>query len=45
MTRLTGGQTPCEHGLGRNGGQLFNKINSISPRYWDKLGITLKLNF
>jgi len=23
----------------KNGGQLFNKINSISPKYWEKYGI------
>ena len=27
------------YGLGRNGGLLFNKTNSISSRYWDKWGI------
>lgn len=33
------------YGLGSNGGMLFNKINSISPRYWNKWGITIKINF
>lgn len=33
------------YGFGRNGGLLFNKINSISSRYWDKWGITIKINF
>ena len=33
------------YGLGRNSGLLFNKINSISPRYWNKWGITIKINF
>ena len=23
----------------QNGGSLYNKINSISPKYWDKYGI------
>ena len=27
------------YGLGKNGGLLYNKINSISPRYWDIWGI------
>ena len=27
------------YGLGKNAGQLFNKINSISPKYWSKYGI------
>ena len=27
--------------LQKNGGVLLNKINSISPRYWDKWGITI----
>ena len=27
--------------LGKNGGQLFNIINSISPRYWNKYGIII----
>ena len=29
------------------GGQLFNKINSISPRYWNNygIGITIRINF
>ena len=29
-----------QFGLGKNGGQLLNKINSISPKYWSGLGIT-----
>ena len=33
------------YGIGNNGGTLFNKINSISPRYWDKWGITIKIRF
>ena len=24
----------------KNGGLLYNKINSISPRYWNKYGLT-----
>jgi|CXWL01.1.fsa_nt_gi RHS repeat-associated protein len=27
------------YGLGRNGGSLFNKINSVAPKYWQPLGI------
>ena len=27
--------------LGKNGGQLYNKINSISPRYWNSWGIII----
>lgn len=27
------------YGLEKNGGQLFNKINSISPKYWRRFGI------
>jgi len=30
------------YGLIKNNGVLFNKINSISPRYWDKYGITIR---
>jgi len=30
-----------KYGLGKNGGQLLNKINSISPKRWDIFGITL----
>ena len=33
------------YGLGSNGGLLFNKINSISPRYWNNWGITIKIRF
>lgn len=29
-----------QHGLEKNGGQLLNKINSISPKYWKENGIT-----
>lgn len=29
------------YGLGKHDVQLFNKINSISPRYWDKWGIII----
>ncbi|WP_181302054.1 hypothetical protein [Rhodanobacter sp. PCA2] len=29
-----------QYGLEKNGGQLLNKINSISPKYWEKNGIT-----
>jgi len=25
--------------LGKNGGQLLNRINSIAPQYWFQLGI------
>lgn len=28
-----------QYRLGRNGGQLYNKINSIAPKYWQKYGI------
>jgi hypothetical protein len=28
-----------QYGLGKNGGSLYNNINSISPRYWYKYGI------
>jgi RHS repeat-associated protein len=28
-----------QYGLGKNGGQLLNKINSISPKYWAQHGI------
>ena len=28
-----------KYGLGKNGGQLYNKINSISPKYWNQYGI------
>ncbi len=28
-----------KYGLGKKGGQLFNKINSISPKYWEQYGI------
>ena len=28
-----------QYGLGKNGGQLYNKINSIDPRYWKQNGI------
>lgn len=31
-----------KYGLQRNEGQLINKINSISPKYWEKFGITGK---
>ena len=27
------------YGLGKNGGLLFNSINSISPKYWSQYGI------
>ncbi len=29
-----------KYGLGTNNGQLFNQINSISPRYWWQYSIT-----
>lgn len=29
-----------QFGLGKNGGQLLNKINSIAPKYWKENGIT-----
>jgi len=29
-----------QHGLGRNGGMLYNQINSIAPKYWWQYGIT-----
>jgi RHS repeat-associated protein len=28
-----------QYGLGKNGGQLLNKINSISSKFWESLGI------
>jgi hypothetical protein len=28
-----------QYGLGKNGGQLLNEINSISPKYWWQYGI------
>ncbi len=28
-----------KYGMQKNGGQLFNKINSISPKKWDNFGI------
>ena len=28
-----------KYGLLKNGGQLYNKINSISPKKWHKYGI------
>ena len=28
-----------KYGMIRNGGKLYNKINSISPKYWNKYGI------
>ncbi len=31
--------------LGKNEGVLLNKINSISPRYWNEWGIKFKINF
>lgn len=35
-----------QYGLGKTGGQLFNKINSIAPQKWNKYGITiLRINF
>ena len=27
--------------MGKNGGLLYNKINSISPRYWNRFGIII----
>ena len=32
------------YGLGKNGGVLYNKINSLSPKYWNKYGI-IKRNY
>lgn len=29
-----------QYGLGKNGGQLFNKINSVSPKKWPYYGIS-----
>jgi hypothetical protein len=29
-----------QYGLGKNGGQLFNSINSIAPKYWWQHSIT-----
>lgn len=34
-----------KYGLGKNGGQLFNKINSIAPPYWKRYGIGVIINF
>lgn len=28
-----------KHGMIKNGGQLYNRINSISPKYWDEFGV------
>lgn len=28
-----------QYGLGKNGGLLFNRINSIAPKYWGQYGI------
>jgi hypothetical protein len=28
-----------QYGLGKNGGQLLNKMNSIAPKYWKENGI------
>lgn len=28
-----------QYGLGKRGGSLLNKINSITPKYWGKYGI------
>ena len=28
-----------QYGLGKDGGQLFNKMNSIAPQYWEQYGI------
>lgn len=28
-----------KHGMIKNGGQLYNRINSISPKYWNEFGI------
>ncbi|WP_455587096.1 DUF6443 domain-containing protein [Bacteroides sp.] len=28
-----------QYGLGKNGGQLLNRINSISPKYWQQYGV------
>jgi hypothetical protein len=28
-----------QHGLGKNGGQLINSINSIAPKNWWQYGI------
>ena len=28
-----------QYGLEKNGGQLINMINSISPKFWDTFGI------
>jgi hypothetical protein len=28
-----------QYGLGKNSGQLLNKINSIAPKYWSQYGI------
>jgi hypothetical protein len=28
-----------EYGLGKNGGQLLNAINSIAPKYWSQYGL------
>jgi hypothetical protein len=29
-----------QYGLGKNGGMLYNQINSIAPKYWWQYGIT-----
>ncbi len=28
-----------KYGLQKNGGQLYNRINSIAPKFWDKYKI------
>ena len=39
QARIIEQQLINRYGLMKNGGQLYNKINSISPKYWDKYGI------
>ena len=41
-SRIIEQQLINKYGLQKNGGQLFNKINSISPQKWGKWGISGK---
>lgn len=38
-SRILEQQLINKYGMQKNGGQLFNKINSISPKHWEKFGI------
>jgi len=39
-SRILEQQLINKYGMQKNGGQLFNKINSISPKKWEKWGIS-----